>query len=150
MNRNPSTVELDEDMIGNIPKGSKVLEFACARGRTAFRLEEMGYRVTAFDIDPEVIDACRERNTTVEFLVADARDLPFPSGSFDACIMNAFMTMMDSPSSRSRAFNEGKRVLKKGGLLYLADFLLERNDPDYRKRYEAHQPITGEYGTFIV
>ena len=53
MDTPPSTLEIDREMLSFIPTGSKVLELACAHGRTAFSLEDIGYRVTAIDIDEE-------------------------------------------------------------------------------------------------
>ncbi|MEA3557886.1 MAG: class I SAM-dependent methyltransferase [Candidatus Thermoplasmatota archaeon] len=154
MNEAPSTVDLDLDILEQIEKGSRVLEFACARGRTAFKLEELGYSVTAFDIDPEAITFCRneakKRGSKVEFLEADGRNLPFEDSVFDACIMNAYMTMLDTRDSRIMGFLEGFRVLKEGGYLYLAEFLQTWDDPIYRERYEKHEHITGEKGTFIA
>lgn len=150
----PSTVHLDQDMISPIPEGSSVLEFACAGGRTAFDLEAMGFKVTAFDIDSDAISHCKaeaeEKGSSIQFLEADGRNLPFEDNSFDAVIMNAFMTMMDTRSSRMSGFLEGFRVLKEGGYLYLADFIQTWDDEAYKKRYEEHENLTGEIGTFIV
>jgi len=150
----PSTVELSRDIIGTIPVGSRVLEFACALGRTAFRLEEMGYDVCAFDIDPGSVRAAEKAalsmGSGVEFMTADGRSLPLKDGSFDACVMNAYMTMMTDPDSRRRSVSEACRILVGGGYLYVADFLRNPELPEYRKRYREHQDLTGEEGTFIV
>jgi ubiquinone/menaquinone biosynthesis C-methylase UbiE len=150
----PSTIELDDDIVSRIPKKSKVLEVACALGRTAFRLEGLGHSVTAIDIDPDTVERAREignaNNSGVEFLEADGRRLPFDNFSFDLVIMNGYMTMLTDMESRILSIIEAFRVLKEGGALYLADFLVTEDNKAYLKRYEEHSKITGEEHTFIV
>jgi ubiquinone/menaquinone biosynthesis C-methylase UbiE len=86
----------------------------------------------------------------VDLIVADGCDLPFESGSFDACIMNGFLTMLDRSDRREAAIREAWRVLIPGGYLYIADFLQTWSDPNYAERYRTHFPVTGEMGTFLV
>ncbi|MGA1848193.1 MAG: class I SAM-dependent methyltransferase [Thermoplasmatota archaeon] len=150
----PSTITLDREILSAIPYGSRVLESACAWGRTAFELEKMGYRVTAFDIDPEIVSRARKNadltGSEVKLIVADGCDLPFGNGSFDACVMNGFLTMLDEREKREAAIKEAWRVLVPGGFLYIADFIQTWSDPTYAERYRAHFPITGEIGTFLA
>jgi len=150
----PSTVEIDRDILSVIPSGSKVLELACAHGRTAFSLEDIGFNVTAIDIDHDSIIEARkigsDMERKIEFLVADGRDLPFNDEIFDACVMNGFLTMLTDMDSRMKAINEASRVLKVRGYLYVADFIQTWETPAYRDRYESHERITSERGTFIV
>ena len=152
MNEPPSTIELDEDIISRFPGNSKILEIACALGRTAFELESRGHRVTALDIDPEIVasaeDIARKRNSSVHFVEGDGRMLPFDSSSFDIVVMNGYMTMLTDMESRIRSIIEAFRVLKEGGALYLADFLT--TEETYGERYRKHSDTTGEENTFIV
>jgi ubiquinone/menaquinone biosynthesis C-methylase UbiE len=152
--RTPSTIDLDRDMISRIPHGARTLEFACAWGRTAFELEKMGFKVTAFDINPDMIAEAALRaerlGSRIELLVADGCNLPFDDMTFDACIMNGFLTMLDEEGKRKASVNEAARVLAPGGHLYIADFLQTWSDPVYAERYRFNYPITGEMGTFIV
>lgn len=150
----PSTIHVDENMLNLIPKGSKILEVACALGRTAFDLESMGFDVTAVDIDPEIVEMAVakkiESGSNVDFMVADGRYLPFQDESFDCVIMNAFLTMLTDQNSRNRAITEAYRVLNEEGILYVADFLQNRLSPVYMDRYEEGESITGEKGSFKV
>ncbi len=150
----PSTIVLDREILSAIPEGSRVLESACAWGRTALELEEMGYRVTAFDIDPEMVSKARKNadltGSEVELIVADGCDLPFGKGSFDAFVMNGFLTMLDGREKREAAIGEAWRILVPGGYLYIADFIQTWSNPIYAERYKAHFPITGEMGTFLA
>lgn len=54
-----------------IEKGSNVLESGCGSGINASWLSSAGYKVTAFDISPEAIKRAKNRDSSVNFLVAD-------------------------------------------------------------------------------
>jgi len=154
----PSTVQLDESFFKMVPKGSKVLDFACGWGRMAFKLQEHGYDVVGFDINQEAVENARKASkrfnslykNRVSFDVANARDLPYPEGSFDACLIQAFMTALVDPEHREMVLDEARRVLREDGILYLADFGQSWDNPIYRGRYLKDFKKTGEMGTFIV
>jgi len=154
----PSTVELDELFFENVPEGSKVLDFGCAWGRIAFHLQKNGYTVTGFDLNDNAIASANEtaRKTNVvhdervKFQTANATELPFPDESFDACIIQAFLTTIIQPEDRKNILSEAYRVLRKDGILYLADFGQNWENPLYKYRYRRDYPRTGEMGTFIV
>ena len=135
----PSTVELDELLFENVPEGSEVLDFGCAWGRIAFHLQKKGYNVTGFDLNDNAIAAANEtaRKTNVmytervKFETANAIELPFPEESFDACILQAFLTTIIQPEDRKKILSEAYRVLKEDGILYLADFGQNWKNPLY-------------------
>lgn len=77
-------------------------------------------------------------------------ELPYPDKSFDVCIVQAFLTTITSPEDRIKILSEAYRVLKDDGILYLADFGQNWENPYYRDRYKRDYPVTGEKGTFIV
>ena len=56
----PSTVEIDESFIKAVPENSDVLDFGCAWGRTAFKLQKLDYNVTGFDLNGNVIETAME------------------------------------------------------------------------------------------
>jgi SAM-dependent methyltransferase len=63
-----------------------------------------------------MIDAAqRELGDRADYAVADAEELSFPDGSFDAVIANH---MLYHVRNRSRAFAEIRRVLVSGGTLH--------------------------------
>ncbi len=153
----PSTVELHESFFRAVSKNSDVLDFGCAWGRVAFQLQKLGYNVTGFDLNNNVIDTAREsaklygnNGGKVKFDTANAMDLPYIDESFDACIIQAFLTAIISPSDRIKVLKEAYRVLKKNGILYLADFGLNWNNLHYREMYRRDYISTMEIGTFNV
>jgi ubiquinone/menaquinone biosynthesis C-methylase UbiE len=153
----PSTVEIHESFFKAVPKNSHVLDFGCAWGRVAFQLQKLGYNVTGFDLNINAVNTalesaklCENRGGKVKFNKANAMDLPYLDGSFDACIIQAFLTTINAPLDRIKVLSEAHRVLKKNGILYLADFGLNWKNLHYREIYRRDYISTMELGTFIV
>lgn len=153
----PSTVEIHESFFKAVPKNSHVLDFGCAWGRVAFQLQKLGYNVTGFDLNINAVNTalesaklCENRGGKVKFNKANAMDLPYLDGSFDACIIQAFLTTITAPLDRIKVLSEAHRVLKKNGILYLADFGLNWKNLHYREMYRRDYISTMELGTFIV
>jgi SAM-dependent methyltransferase len=79
-----------------------------------------GCTVTLTDASPGMVRAARERlgpDRRMAFRVADARDVPFRDGAFEAIIANH---MLYHVPDRPRALSEVVRVLSPGGCLYAA------------------------------
>jgi arsenite methyltransferase len=57
----------------------------------------------------------------VELVSADARDLPFPPGSFDVVLSNLALSNIPGSDERGRALHEAVRVLRPGGRLRIVD-----------------------------
>ncbi len=153
----PSTVEIHESFFRAILENSDILDFGCAWGRVAFQLQKLGYNVTGIDINNNAIEAALETaklsknyRGSVKFQRANAMDLPYADGSFDACILQAFLTTIISPKDRYKIISEACRVLKSNGILYLADFGLNWESSHYRELYRRDYPLTMELGTFMV
>ncbi|MGH3504520.1 MAG: class I SAM-dependent methyltransferase [Nocardioidaceae bacterium] len=77
--------------------------------------------------------AAAERNATaegvagrVEFADADARDLPFVSGSFDVVVSNLAIHNIAGADGRTQALREAVRVLRPGGRLRIIDERISR------------------------
>ncbi len=72
----------------NLPKGSKILDLACGKGRHAQYLNTLGYDVTGVDLSPESIAYAKQfENETLHFHEHDMCE-PFPK-KFDA-VVNLF------------------------------------------------------------
>jgi ubiquinone/menaquinone biosynthesis C-methylase UbiE len=118
-------VEATEKLVDlcRITSDSYVLDVGCGSGITAAYLaEKYGCRVMGVDILPRMIDRAREMaarkgvSDLTEFRVADAQDLPFSDGQFDAVITESVTALT---SDQGRAVNEYARVLKSGGYVGL-------------------------------
>ncbi|AAL80261.1 class I SAM-dependent methyltransferase [Pyrococcus furiosus DSM 3638] len=104
----------------------KVLDLACGVGGFSFFLEDLGFDVVGLDNNPEMIEAAKryaeKRSSKVNFVVGDAKNLPFENNSFD------YVIFIDSifhftPSELNQVFKEVKRVIKPEGrfLIYFTD-----------------------------
>lgn len=118
-------VAATEALVGlcHIDQGSYVLDVGCGAGATAcFLAKRVGCRVAGVDILEEMVKRSRERAARekvadrTEFRVADAQDLPFEDGLFDAVITESVTAF---PEDKQRAVNEYARVTKAGGYIGL-------------------------------
>ncbi len=94
------------------------LDIGCGEASNTRQLVRLGARLHAIDVAPTFIrharDAERAEPLGITYLVADATDLPFASGSFD--FATAFMSMMEM-ADPGGVLREAARVLRPGGFL---------------------------------
>ena len=94
------------------------LDVGCGEGTNTRHIAAQGATMTGIDVAPTFIrhaqDATHPELPDITFMVADALELPFQSGSFD--FVTAFMSLMDMPE-QDRALAEIHRVLRPGGFL---------------------------------
>jgi len=92
--------------------GERVLDVACGNGNAAAVAAGQGARVVGLDSSPRLIGLARERLPEEEFVIADAAELPFADGEFDAAV-SVFGVIFASPAEKAAA--ELARVVRPGG-----------------------------------
>jgi SAM-dependent methyltransferase len=97
----------------------RILEIAAGTGvvtRAMARALPPDVNITATDLNPQMIDRARAVGTVrnVEWRLADAMNLPFGDGAFDAVVCQ--FGAMFFPD-KQKAFSEARRVLRAGGSL---------------------------------
>lgn len=113
----------------NTSTSSRILDAGAGTGGTIKLLKKAGFvNVTGVEKSDIAISFSRQRGVKIE--KGDIQNLPFKKGSFDAVIcLDALYHQGIEPNL---AISEFRRVLKKGGLLYLQepayDFLKSRHD----------------------
>ena len=109
-----------------IGKGDRVLDIAAGSGNAAIPAAQAGAQVTAADLTPELFEKGRrlaeEAGVSVDWQEADAENLPFGDGTFDAAI--SCVGIMFAPNHQASA-DELVRVLRPGGTIALANWTPE-------------------------
>ncbi len=109
-----------------IGPGMKVLDVAAGTGNASLPAAKLGARVTASDLTPELLEAGRERarddQLELDWVEADAENLPFEDGSFDVVI--SAIGVMFAPM-HERAAAELVRVTRQGGRIGLLSWTPE-------------------------
>ncbi|MGB9662687.1 MAG: class I SAM-dependent methyltransferase [Moorellaceae bacterium] len=99
-------------------RGMKILDIGCGTGNFSLELARRGVEVTGVDISEAMLAKAREKavreGLNIEFLHADARQLPFEDESFDAVVS---VTALEFVPDLREALQEAYRVLKVGGRL---------------------------------
>lgn len=115
-------------LTANLPGGARVLDIGGGPGRYTLWLAERGHRVVLADLSPGLLDIARAKvaqspvGELVETIVeADARDLSrWADGSFDAVLALGPFYHLPDPADRDRAAGEIARVLRSGGIVFVA------------------------------
>jgi ubiquinone/menaquinone biosynthesis C-methylase UbiE len=114
--------QIATDLARRVPAdpGGDVLEVACGTGLMTGVLRKRlvpSRRLVATDLSPPMLDYARAKLADVpgiEWMKADALDLPFADGEFAAVACSLGVMF---PSDKERLFAQFRRVLKPGGLL---------------------------------
>jgi len=108
-----------------LPRDARLLEVGCGYGALLEASPVDGYtRLAGTDID---LLALQEIPKTIDRTCADGLNLPFASGSFDACLCHFYLLWVADPLA---ALLEMKRVACPGG------WLLALAEPDYGARVD--------------
>ena len=133
----------------NIGPGHRVLDVGCGVGITpCYLAKRIDCQVVGVDITPQMIVKSRARakqmgvSERVTFRVADARDLPFKEGEFDAVIVESLLVFL---TEKEQAVGEFARVCKVGGTVGLNEMTLLR-EPSQPELVAYFEHTTGMKG----
>lgn len=113
------------DSVAESIRGSeRVLEIAAGTGLVTARVAPAVGTLVATDSSPGMLAVLRrrlntERLTNVQVQEADALNLEFSDGSFDAVVIGNLLHLLPDPG---RALDEARRVLGSGGVLAAPTF----------------------------
>jgi SAM-dependent methyltransferase len=105
----------DPDVLSplQLPPGAKVLDGGAGGGNSQGRFAGRGWRIVPYDFVPGALPPGG--------IVADARALPFRSGSFDGVLLRHVLEHL-APGQDAAAVREAVRVLRPGGRLLAVVF----------------------------
>ena len=107
----------------DLQAGWRVLDVATGSGNAALAAARRGCEVVGIDYVPTLLERGRIRaaaeHLSVEFLEADAEQIPFPAHSFDA--VTSIYGVMFAPNHQGAA-DELARVCRSGGRIALASW----------------------------
>jgi len=116
--------------MGRLAQGERVLDLGSGAGTdsliAAQMVGEQG-KVTGIDMTPQMLAKARAAAAelgaaNVEFVEAEAEQLPFPDESFDVVISNG---VIDLIPDKDAVFAELHRVLVPGGRMQIADVTIQ-------------------------
>ncbi|MCQ9385590.1 demethylmenaquinone methyltransferase [Brevibacterium moorei] len=114
--------------------GEKILDLAAGTGSSSVPYARAGAQVIAGDISEGMLEVGRRRHPEIEFVYADALDLPFDDETFDAVtITYGFRNVQDTATALSEMY----RVLKPGGRLIVSEFSTPTFKP-FAKFYKGY------------
>tara|TARA_B100001123_G_C15337834_1_gene1033568 strand:+ start:4612 stop:5481 length:870 start_codon:yes stop_codon:yes gene_type:complete len=99
----------------NYIESGPLLDVGCSLGYTLHAAEELGLESVGIDIAPFALEARRKQNYHVKF--GSLNEMPFKDGEFGIITMKHVLEHTSDPRS---ALHEAHRVLRKGGVLFIA------------------------------
>jgi ubiquinone/menaquinone biosynthesis C-methylase UbiE len=111
-----------------------LLDVGCGTGYFTQRFNDAGLRVCGIDPDNAMLQYAKSKNKEIEYLQANAYDLPFDDASFDYCTAITSLCFLQQPQI---ALAEMWRVSRKGVVLGLLNrysllHVLKQNSPGYK------------------
>ena len=99
----------------------KIADIGAGTGRYSVALASEGYDVTAVELVRHNLEILESKHAKVKCWPGDARNLSFlPDNTFDLTIFFGPLYHLHGDKERLKAFNEVKRITKKGGLILAA------------------------------
>ncbi len=112
--------------LGDEDLGDKVLEVGPGYGATTDVLCQLTPRLTAVEVDPELVELLRNRfagSPGVEIVEGDATALEFPDDWFTGAVSFTMLHHVPTAELHDRLFAEVARVLRPGGIFAVGDSL---------------------------
>ena len=133
----------DETARAVVAPGDRVLDSCCGTGDLALADLNAGGRVTGVDFSEAMLERARRKSDAIEWLQADALDLPFADGSFEAATVGFGVRNLEDLEGGLR---ELRRVLVPGGRVGILEITQPRGllRPFYKLWFDGLVPLAGK------
>jgi demethylmenaquinone methyltransferase / 2-methoxy-6-polyprenyl-1,4-benzoquinol methylase len=123
--------------------GDRVLDACCGTGDLALADERAGGRVTGLDFSERMLERARQKSTSVEWVLGDARSLPFEDSAFDSATVG--FGIRNVPDLEA-GLAELARVLRPGGRLACLEITRPAGvlKPFFRLWFDGLVPLAGK------
>ncbi|MBN2328496.1 MAG: class I SAM-dependent methyltransferase [Candidatus Omnitrophica bacterium] len=155
----PGSIPLQPIFFEKVYPGHSLVDIGCGAGRICFDLLKRGYGpITGVDQNEDGIRIAREKLRDMDadhpdrcqFEKRDALQTGFEDQAFDAGVILAMLTTFTTPETRLQVLREARRIIRRGGGLYLTEFMQTWHHPLYYERYLQGEQETGVWGSFFA
>jgi SAM-dependent methyltransferase len=117
-----------DELVEDVTAGTRVLDVGCGTGIVARRAAARGATVVGVDLNAQMLAVARTADPAIEWIVADAGDLPLGDGAFDRVFCHQGLQFFPDPAA---AVREMRRVLAPGGTLTVSVWRAIEFNPVY-------------------
>lgn len=104
----------------------KVIDIGAGSGKYSCALYDEGYDVTSVELVRHNLMTLKGKNSNIKAYLGNATDLSrFRDNSFDVALLFGPMYHLISEDDKIRALLEAKRIVKKGGLIFISYYMNE-------------------------
>ena len=140
------TVPFEMDRFGQyVSRSADILDLGCGYGRILNQLDTAGFAaLTGVDFSSRMITRGRQCFPGLSLIPMTAGSPAFKDATFDAVLLIAVMTCIETDAEQFNLMRQIHRVLRPGGIIYFSDFLLNKD----RRNLDRYHENSGCYGVF--
>lgn len=143
----PTPFQMDE-FVNNVTPEMNILDVGCGYGRILNELYKNGFKnLSGVDFSEKMIKRGLKLYPQLNLIKNNGETLPFQGDKFDAVLLIGVLTSNFVTAEQENLIAEISRVLKKNGVLYISDFILN-DDERNLKRYDRYKDKYEIYGVF--
>jgi len=122
-----------------LDKGMTVMDLGAGSGYISRAVAKLVKKVVAVDMSEEMLKELKKKSNeeglrNIKTVESDAVDIPVDSSSIDVICASMFLHHMEEPV---KAIREMKRIVKPGGMVFLADFYSHTNMEFKERMYDV-------------
>ncbi len=142
---------------GHCPRPTRMVNTGCGGGEASVYFAKLGFQCVGIDPDRSEVGLARERawlaGVDIDFMVGDLFETPnlLPAESFGLAVDRGAFYQIDDERDRQRYLSNVKRLLFKGGILFLsAGFFPLDGDAKARRPRKSGRILLANEGGVVV